>query len=236
MKTEKIVLADIVTDAGTQARFCLDEETVEDYADQMENGVEFPPIDVFHDGSAYYMGDGFHRYFASVKLDFLDIVANIHKGTSKDALWFAMGANRKNGRRMTRRDVCFAVEKALETWPLKTQQAIADHVGCSQGMVGYVKKQLINVDKLPEQPPTRVGKDGKERPTTYKKRQREETEAEEPDETPHLSRRELAKLPPCMGLQLAQLAILDLEQIADNDTERTEAFNLVRRWLDEHAE
>lgn len=40
-------------------------------------------------------------------------------------------------------------------------------------------------------------------------------------------------LPPCDGKQFARMAILDLEQIRRDDTERKEAFAQVRRWLDE---
>jgi len=40
--------------------------------------------------------------------------------------------------------------------------------------------------------------------------------------------------PPSNGIQFADLAIMDLEQIHDDDTEKTEAFNKVRRWLDDH--
>lgn len=66
-----------------------------------------------------------------------------------------------------------AVALALQTWPDKTQQAIADQVGCSQGLVHKVKDQLIMHDKLTI-PETRVGADGKERPTTYQKKEPEE--------------------------------------------------------------
>ena len=54
------------------------------------------------------------------------IEAEVHKGTREDALWSAMGANKQNGRRMTRDDVRCAVELALETWPEMTQLVIAD--------------------------------------------------------------------------------------------------------------
>jgi len=46
------------------------------------------------------------------------------------------------------------------------QQAIADQVGCSQMHVSRVQKELKHMFKL-DMPDTRVGKDGKERPTTY---------------------------------------------------------------------
>lgn len=53
-----IELALVVFDASTQARAAIDEAVVAQYAEQMLNGVQFPPVDVFHDGNRYYMGDG----------------------------------------------------------------------------------------------------------------------------------------------------------------------------------
>jgi len=39
---------------------------------------------------------------------------------------------------------------------------------------------------------------------------------------------------PCDGLQFARMAILDLKQIKKNDTEREDAFNLVKEWINEN--
>jgi ParB-like chromosome segregation protein Spo0J len=38
--------------------------------------------------------------------------------------------------------------------------------------------------------------------------------------------------PPCDGMQFARMAIMDLEQIRDDDVERNQAFTTVMRWLD----
>lgn len=39
---------------------------------------------------------------------------------------------------------------------------------------------------------------------------------------------------PCDGLQFARMAILDLKQIKKNDTERKDAFNMVKEWINEN--
>ncbi len=57
---------------------------------------------------------------------------------------------------------------ALKTWPDKTQQAIAEQVGCSQQYVGRIQDELTTSCKL-DIPATRTGADGKERPTTYQR-------------------------------------------------------------------
>jgi hypothetical protein len=48
-------------------------------------------------------------------------------------------------------------------------------------------------------------------------------------------RRRKIKLPPsCNGMAFADMAIADLEQIEDDDQERDEAFNHVKKWIHEH--
>lgn len=52
---------------------------------------------------------------------------------------------------------------------------------------------------------------------------------DEPDVEP-APRRVLA--PPSDGLQFARIAIMKLEEIRDDDIERQQAFDIVRRWID----
>ena len=45
-----------------------------------------------------------------------------------------------------------------------------------------------------------------------------------------------ALAPPANGLQFARMAIRDLEQIRRDDVERTEGFDLVEEWINDHKE
>src|SRR5262245_22985512 len=63
-----LAIQQIRRDGGTQSRAALNEETITDYADAMEdllripNGLsQFPPLIVFYDGTDYWLADGFHR-------------------------------------------------------------------------------------------------------------------------------------------------------------------------------
>jgi ParB-like chromosome segregation protein Spo0J len=231
MKTIK--LEDIQIEAGTQARCAIDPTTVDDYAERMEEGDKFPPIIVFHDGSDYFPADGFHRILAAERVGFIEIDAEVRKGTRDDALWFAIGANKTNGRRMTRGDVRRAVELALKTWPDKTQQAVADQVGCSRPYVTRIQEELVTSNKL-DPPTTRTGADGRKRPTTYRKRKEEvEDEAEEVSE-PEQAKGGNGKKPPCAGLAIARVAVRRLEEIKPNDLERQAAFDYVKEWIRDH--
>ncbi|MHC4622097.1 MAG: hypothetical protein ACYTEQ_30540 [Planctomycetota bacterium] len=83
-------------------------------------------------------------------------------------------------------------------------------------------------------PDRRVGADGKERPTTYKRQDPEQEKEVVPNTKPKMTKKECAALPPAQGMAQAQRAVWELEEIEDNDVERQAAFDYVRRWLDEH--
>jgi hypothetical protein len=81
---------------------------------------------------------------------------------------------------------------------------------------------------------TRIGKDGKERKMPVRLPQgeppsdRKMLEHIEGKET----KQEARKVgPPCIGMQFARLAVMRLEEIDDNDTERKPAFDYVKGWI-----
>ena len=61
-------------------------------------------------------------------------------------------------------DIRRAVEIALREWPNKSQQEIAEQIGCGQGTVAKVKADIIPRNIIP---PTRTDSMGRTRPTTY---------------------------------------------------------------------
>ena len=73
----KLKIDSIQTEAGTQTRVKINEDAVTEYAEAMENGAEFPPVTVFHDGTDYWMADGFHRIMAASRNGFVDIEAEV---------------------------------------------------------------------------------------------------------------------------------------------------------------
>lgn len=159
-----VALSDIVFDAGTQVREAINEQVVGDYAERLTEGVQFPAVVLFHDGNRYYMADGFHRGMAHIRVGREEIAADVRPGTREDALWFALGANKANGSRMTAVDKKHAIVLAVQTWKdTKTQTAIAEQIGCSQGLVS----QVISANNLLGDRPQRViGKDGKSYPSS----------------------------------------------------------------------
>jgi len=72
-------------------------EVTEEYIEAMEAGAKFPPIDVFYDGTEYWLADGLFRVKATYGAGGSDIAAYVHLGTLEDARWFRLAANRFNG-------------------------------------------------------------------------------------------------------------------------------------------
>jgi ParB-like chromosome segregation protein Spo0J len=174
---ERIRLDAIAFDAGTQVRAAINEDVVADYADKMTDGVEFPPIVLFHDGTARYLADGFHRYMAAKRNAFVDIEADVRAGTKTDALWFALGANKANGARMTDADKKHAIGLALQMFPDRSMRQIADHVGCSSTYASRVRGEVEVRTGL--QPVTRVvGVDGVSYPASRTAREDARANAE----------------------------------------------------------
>lgn len=67
-------------------------------------------------------------------------------------------------KRLERGDIRRAVEIALREWPNKSQQEIAEQVGCSKQYVGHIKGEISKQVYLP---PTRTDSMGRTRPTSY---------------------------------------------------------------------
>ena len=106
----------------------------------IHNGKEwpFPPLTVFHDGSQYWISDGFHRWLAAQDAKRGSIPCTVHPGTAKDARIHGMTANDQHGLRMTRADKRACVEWLLDNGGKMTQKEIAETAGVSPRTVQTV--------------------------------------------------------------------------------------------------
>lgn len=137
-------LAQIRTDGGTQPRTELNESAVADYAESITEGAKFPPVTVFYDGALYWLADGFHRFFAHKKIGALDINAEVHQGTKRDAILHSVGANASHGLRRTNEDKRKAVLTLLEDpeWAQWSNREIARRCCVSDKTVASVRESL----------------------------------------------------------------------------------------------
>jgi hypothetical protein len=149
-ETQTLKLDQIRIDGGTQPRVAIDEDVVAEYADSYTNGIELPSVTVFHDGSTYWLADGFHRYWASKRINCEMIAVDLHQGTRRDAILYSVGANASHGLRRTNDDKRKAIQTLLEDeeWCQWSNSAIAKQCGVSDKTVGNTRK--IHTSEIPK--------------------------------------------------------------------------------------
>ena len=166
-------------DCGTQSREKLDQAVVEDYAEQMKEGQEFPPISVVHDGSEYYLSDGFHRILAAQKAGKASINCDVITGTLRDAILYSLSANSKHGKQRTIEDKRKVVMTMLEDFEWGDIDAWSDREIARQCHVSqpFVSKLRASI-RTPQTPKT-------DNVITSKTEKKAEPKVEEPQiETP----------------------------------------------------
>ena len=177
----KIKIADL--DLSLQTRAGTDAETINNYAEAMADGAQFPDVTVFTDGETYWLADGFHRVMAAKSNGKTAISADVRKGTADDAVVFGGTANNKQGKRPTRADVQHFMQMVWERREAifggtPTGGNLAERCGVSRATgERFVQRKLAEMPKAPSRPtaskiqskmPTRpaklIGANGREYP------------------------------------------------------------------------
>lgn len=136
---ERVVLpiAMLARDPDVQAREQLDPQTVDAYAEDMREGVVFPPPDVFTDGDHYFVADGFHRVAAAEATGATNLAVNLYRGGKRDAILHAVGSNCTHGLRRTNADKKKAVLMVLADplWAERSDTWVAEQCRVSAATV-----------------------------------------------------------------------------------------------------
>ena len=141
----EIPLKDLILDKHVQMRANISVQAVQDYADSMAEGDEFPPIVVFHRmAMKHYVADGFHRVLAAKKLGLKTIRAEIRDGQKREAMLHAMQANASHGVRRTNADKQRSVEVCLRDreWVSWTDTEIARRCAVSAALVARLREVM----------------------------------------------------------------------------------------------
>ena len=147
-------------DLSLQTRAGTDAETIDNYAEAMADGAQFPEVTVFTDGTHYWLADGFHRVMAAKQNGRTVIAADVRKGTEDDAVVFGGTANNKQGKRPTRADVQHFLQMVWERREAifggtPTGGNLAEKCGVSIATgKNFVNRQLANLASTT--PPTPV--------------------------------------------------------------------------------
>lgn len=183
-KTETLSIDLLRLDGDTQSRTEVHEDTVAEYADIITAaGSQWPfgPIDVFHDGSSYFVADGFHRTLAANKSGRASVPCIVKKGTAREARIAGMLANNEHGLRPSRADRRLNVNWLLDTFPTMVQAEISKNTGVCIRTVKLIvaERKPAKVHNAPSdaskpKPETAAGSGSKPVSRT----------AQEPDESP----------------------------------------------------
>ena len=149
VRLRRLRIAQIRRDGDTQSRVVVDPRAVKEYAVLMQAGVEFPPVRVWFDGSAYWLADGFQRVAAAESIGRKSFPAEIHDGTLREAQWDSYGANSTHGARRTKPDTELAIRRAL-SHPNATHLsnvAIAKHLGMAEATVRRWRRRSSSDDE-----------------------------------------------------------------------------------------
>ena len=160
MTAVALSLSKIRTDGGTQSRAAINPSMVSEYAEILDS---LPPITVFHDGTDYWLVDGFHRMQAALSAGAMKISADVHQGSQRKAVLYSCSANAMHGMRRTNEDKRRAVATLLrdEEWAAKSDRWIAEAARVSTGLVAELRPASSGADSI-TCVPKRSGKDGKE--------------------------------------------------------------------------
>ena len=144
-------LDSIRIDPALQPRVTVDQGVVAEYADAMEAGDTFPAIVVFHDGSTFWLADGWHRVEAARSVrDKRALLAEVHEGTRRDALLYSLGANAAHGLRRSNEDKRKAVQRLLADpeWATWSDREIARVCRVSPTSVGNIRREVsVQMDR-----------------------------------------------------------------------------------------
>lgn len=138
----KLKLTQIKINGGTQPREFINEDVVKEYADEMVETDNFPPMIVFNDGANFWLADGFHRFFANKKAGFTEVECDVRNGTLREAILFSVGANAHHGLRRNNEDKRKAVSILLNDieWSDWSDHEIARQCNVSHVFVGRMRK------------------------------------------------------------------------------------------------
>lgn len=104
----KVKVSEIIIDPAVAIREGTDEETIQRYEDNLE---ALPPIVVYHTDHKYLLADGFHRWAAATRKGWEYIEAEVREGTYEEASEYAIYANLKHGKPLTREEYKNAVRR-----------------------------------------------------------------------------------------------------------------------------
>jgi hypothetical protein len=137
-----IALDEIHIDERVQARSKIVPKVVDEYAEAMRQGAEFPPLMVFQEGDTRILADGHARHIAAKRVGRVSINCEVRAGGLRDAMLLAAGANATHGCPRSTADKRCAVLKLLndDEWGVWSDREIARHCHVGHQLVAKLRE------------------------------------------------------------------------------------------------
>lgn len=161
MTVKTVRVADLTLDERLQMRDSMDDKAIDEYAEHLD---EMPPVEaILDDDGKLLLYDGWHQVYACRRKERPEVKCKITKGTFRDALLLAAGANAIHGVRRTAKDKRKAVKTLLndEEWGKASDRWIAEACKVSHPMVAEMRKSTGRSSSCNGSTGSRKGKDGK---------------------------------------------------------------------------
>lgn len=119
VETLEVLHEDIVLDPAFQCRVAMNQSVIAEYAEAMDEGAEFPPVEAVRIDGVLHLVDGWHRvkaYNTGVggwKRSQIPMKVRVWDGTRRDALLRAVQANGNHGLRRSQDDKRRAIRALL---------------------------------------------------------------------------------------------------------------------------
>lgn len=140
----EIEIRKIKLKTNTQSRVKIDQNVVDEYAEDLKEGAKFPPIILFKNEKNYYIGDGWHRLYSSKKIGKKTIQADVKPGSIRDAILYSISSNTAHGLRRTNEDKRKSVTMLLEDkeWQQWSDREISRQCCVGNKLVSNIRKEL----------------------------------------------------------------------------------------------
>lgn len=176
----KLNLAQIQRDEKFSPREGTDVEVAKQYAECFD---QLPPMVVFKvpDRNKYVLADGWHRYRAAEILGLAEVTVEARAGSIADLQEYALLANLKHGKPLSRKEKRKVIERFLMLHPERSNSWIAEDLGTTTHTVINIRTELeqgCNLQPLD----MLIGRDGKEYPRTIEQPSLPESEEGQEDQ------------------------------------------------------
>lgn len=142
---ERVSISDVVISPATQLRAEINQDTINDYAADLEGGDEFPPILAVRLNGRPQVVDGGHRHYAKVQLKETMVDVQILENLGEpEAFHLAINANRVHGLQRSPEDKRSIAKAMLQnpTYACLSTRKLKSISGISHNLFALVRREI----------------------------------------------------------------------------------------------